>query len=88
MARFIAVHELPAAATQHEVIEAGKAMANAPGKDTRWLRSWVMDHGDRLFSEWEAPHEAAIRQALQRASLFPVEAIYAVTVLDPAWFRQ
>ncbi len=88
MARYIAVHRLPATATQHEVIDAGRAMANAPRQDTRWLRSWVMDQGDRLFSEWEAPEEGAVRAALEKAPLFPVEAIHAVTVLDPAWFRQ
>jgi hypothetical protein len=87
MARFIAVHRLPAVASQDEVIAAGKAVVNALSNDAEWLRSWVVQENDRLFCEWEAPEEGAIRTALKGAEIFPVEAIYPVVAIDPAWFK-
>lgn len=85
MARFI-VHTIPIEATQDEVIAATKAVVNALPKDTEWLMSWTVQEGDRLFCEWDAPKEADIRAALKGAELFPVEAIYPVAAIDPAWF--
>ncbi len=87
MARFIAVQELPAVATQDEVIEAGTALANGPSNGTRWLRSWVVPEDDHLLSEWEARDQDDVRSALGAASLFAVVAVHAVSVIEPAWFR-
>ncbi len=87
MARFIAVQELPAVATQDEVIEAGKALANGRTNGTRWLRSWVVPEDGHLLSEWEARDEGDVRSALGLTPLFAVVAVHAVTVIEPAWFR-
>ena len=87
MARFIAVQELPSAATQDEVIEAGQALANAPTNGTRWLRSWVVPEDNQLLSEWEARDEDDVHSALRSTPLFAVVAVHAVSVIEPAWFR-
>lgn len=86
MARFITVQALPTVATQDEVIEAGRAMANAAQCGARWLRSWISGEEGRILSEWEAPEESLVRTALRRAGLFRVEALYEVGVIEPAWF--
>ncbi len=87
MARFISVQTLPAVASQDEVVEAGKALANGPQGGAQWLRSWLSGEDGRLFSEWEAAEEGRIRSALERAKLFPLEALYPVDIIEPAWFR-
>ena len=87
MTSFIVVHRLPAVATQEEVIAAGRAILAALPSDTRWLRSWVVPEDDRLLCEWEAPDEEAVRASLRETELFPIEAIYPVAAIDPAWFR-
>jgi len=87
MARFIVVHRLPDVAIQEEVIAAGRAVLAALPKDTLWLRGWVVPEDDRLLCEWEAPDEEAVRASLRETELFPVEAIYPVAVIDPAWFK-
>jgi len=88
MARFIVVHKLPAMVTQDELRAEAKAVVNALPDDVEWLRSWVVYEGDRLFCEWEASEEGAIRAALKGTEIFPVEAIHPVEPIDPGWFRS
>ncbi|MCR4405546.1 MAG: DUF4242 domain-containing protein [Anaerolineae bacterium] len=88
MSKFLVIHRLPDVATQDEVIAAGKAIVVASPNGSKWLRSWVLPEDNRLLSEWEAPEEAAIQVALRGMELFPVEAIYLVEAIDPAWFRE
>lgn len=88
MARFIVVHRLPAMMTQDELRKEAKAVVSALPDDVEWLRSWVVYEGDRLFCEWEASEEEAIRAALKATKAFPVEAIHAVEPIDPGWFRS
>jgi len=87
MARFIVVHKLPDVATQDEVIAAGRAVVAASSNGCKWLGCWVVPENDRLLCEWEAPDEEAVRASLRETELFPVEAIYPVAVIDPAWFK-
>jgi hypothetical protein len=87
MTRFMVIHKLPAAATQDEVLAAVRAVVNGFPKDTQWLRCWVAQKGDALFCEWESPEETDLWAVLKKgADLFPVEAVYPVTVIDPDWF--
>jgi hypothetical protein len=88
MAKFIVVHQLPGAATQDEAIAAGKAIVTASPNGSGWLKGWVVPDSNRLLCEWEVPEEDAIRAALGEVDLFPVEAIYPVTAIDPAWFAE
>lgn len=88
MARFIVVHQLPTAATQGEVIAAGRASVATSLSGPRWLKGWVVPDNNHLLCEWEAAEEDAIRTALRGLNLFPVEAIYPVTAIEPAWFAE
>jgi len=88
MARFIVVHKLPAMVTQDQVREEAKAIINALPDDVEWLRSWAVYESDRLFCEWEAPEEGAVRAALKGTKFFPIEAIHPVEPIDPGWFRS
>ena len=88
MARFIVAHRLPAVGTQDEIIELGKATINALPNGTEWLRSWVVHTDGRLFCEWEAPEEESIQAVLKGVEFFPIEVIYPVVAIDPAWFKE
>lgn len=87
MARFIIVHDLPAVATQDEVIAAGKALTTASSNGAKWLRSWVVLDQNQLLCEWEAPEEGAIRASLGEVGLLPIRSIQTVATIDPAWFK-
>jgi len=87
MAKFLVIHKLPDVATQDEVIAAGKALITGLPRDTQWLRSWIASEDGRLLCEWEAPGEGAVQEALKEVELFPVEAIYPVETIEPAWFK-
>lgn len=86
MTRFIVIHRLPGAVTQDEVIAVGQAVTARLSDNARWLNSWLIPDDDRLFCEWEASSEEAIRAALVGVEKFPIEAIYPVERIDPAWF--
>jgi hypothetical protein len=88
MATFIVVHELPAEASQAELLEMGARLANSRGGDVRWRRGWIVPERDCFLSEWEAEEEATVRLLLNAAPLFPVKSIYEVTAVEPAWFRD
>jgi hypothetical protein len=88
MARFIVIHRLPPAANQDEVLATVQAVVNTPSNNCQWLRCWVAQKGDAIFCEWEAAEETDLQAALKKgAELFPVEAVYPVTVIDPDWFK-
>jgi hypothetical protein len=47
----------------------------------------VVHENARLFCEWEAQEKESIQAALKGMELFPVEVIYPVIAIDPAWFK-
>lgn len=88
MTSYIVIHGLPGAATQDEVIAAAQTIMARLSDDARWLNSWLVPDDERLFCEWEASSEEAIRAALKGVELFPVEGIYPAERIDPAWFAE
>ena len=72
MARFMVVHKSPAMVTQDELRKEAKAIVSALPNDVEWLRSWAAYESDRLFCEWEAPEEGALRAALKGTKFFPL----------------
>ena len=87
MARFIAIHSVPAHATQEQVFAGAKRVKASLAPGTDWLNSWGVPEADKLFCEWEAPDVDAIRASLEPVKdLFPIEIIYEVEWIDPQWY--
>ena len=88
MARFIAVHRTPEGGSQEQLTAAAKQILASLAPGAKWLNSWWVE-GDvrKMFCEWEAEDEDAIRASLAPVTdYFPTEAIYLVTWIDPDWF--
>lgn len=88
MARFMVIHRLPAVGTQDEIIDIGKATTIALPNGAEWLKSWVVHADGRLFCEWEALEEESIHTVLKETGFFPIEVVYPVVAIDPAWFKE
>ena len=88
MARFIVIHNVPAQATQSQIVEGARKVAASLASGTEWLNSWILVGGNKLFCEWEAPDAGAIRVSLEPAKdLFPIEAIHEVEWINPQWYK-
>jgi hypothetical protein len=88
MARFIVIHSSPPTATQDQLFEGAKKVLASLGLGTEWMNSWWIPETDKVFCEWEAPNADAIRASLEAVKdLFPIEALYEVQWIDPAWWK-
>lgn len=62
-----------------------EVLANMPG--VIWIRSYVSDSEGKIYCEYDAPDEEAIREHAKRAGL-PVDKISEVALeISPAMFR-
>ena len=90
MARFIVIHNVAAEElSQDRMIALGKQVAARLKPGVEWLNSWYASEPDKLYCEWEAPDEDAIRAALGEAlKVYPIEAIHSVIYVNPAWYGE
>lgn len=74
--------------SQETVFGMFQDMVRSPAPDATWLHSWMSVDASRLFCLWQAANEEAIRQALgpERLQMLPIEAVYEVVDIDPAFF--
>ena len=75
--------------TREEIEVAGRksneVLAGMPG--VVWIRSYVSDAEGKIYCEYDAPDEEAIREHARRAGL-PVDRISEVALeISPAMFR-
>jgi hypothetical protein len=75
--------------TREELDAAGRrsndVIAGMPG--VVWIRSYVSDVDGKIYCEYDAPDEEAIREHARRAGL-PVDSISEVALeISPAMFR-
>jgi hypothetical protein len=88
MARFIAIHNSPPTASQDQLLEGAKKVMASLEQGAEWLNSWWVPETEQLFCEWEAPSADAIQTSLEPVkNLFPIEALYEVQWIDPAWYK-
>jgi hypothetical protein len=61
-------------------------VATNASEGVSWVHSYVSEDKTRTFCVYDGPSPEAIRSVAERNSL-PVDAITAVTVLDPYFYR-
>jgi hypothetical protein len=87
MPRYIVVHRTPSELGQEQLVaDIKKLVAHLP-PGVHWLNSWFSPKEGGLFCEWDAPDADAVQASLAPfESLVPIETIYEVEWIDPAWF--
>jgi hypothetical protein len=90
MARFIVIHNVAAEEiSQDQLVDLAKQVAARLKPGVEWISSWYASEANKLFCEWEAPNEKAIRAALGEAlKVYPIEAVHSVIYIDPAWYAE
>ncbi len=55
--------------------------------NSQWLSSWYAAHSNKLFCEWEAADEAAIRASFtaDELAMAPIVSVDEVAHVDPTW---
>jgi len=90
MARFIVVHNVAVEEmSQDQLVDLAKQVAARLKPGVEWISSWYTSEANKLLCEWEAPDEEAIRVALGEAlKVYPIEIIYSVIYINPAWYKE
>lgn len=90
MARFIVVHNVAVEEmSQDQLVDLAKQVATRLKPGVEWISSWYTPEANKLFCDWEAPHEEAIRAALGEAlKVYPIEVIHSVIYVNPAWYGE
>ncbi len=90
MARFIVVHNVAVEEiSQDRLVDLAKQVAARLEPGVEWISSWYTSEANKLLCEWEAPDEEAIRVALGEAlKVYPIEIIYSVVYINPAWYKE
>ena len=91
MAKFLAIHTLPAPATPEKADPFGRKVKANVTMDAYWVKSWAQlnDEGKivKIFCEWNAKDEEAIRKVMAQIPEFPLDGIYPMMVVDSEDFR-
>ena len=90
MARFFVIHNVAAEElSQDGMVDLAKQVAARLKPGVEWLNSWYASEPDKLYCDWEAHDEDAIRAALGEAlKVYPIEAVHSVIYIDPAWYGE
>ena len=90
MARFIVVHNVAVEEmSQDQLVDLAKQVAARLKPGVEWISSWYTSEANKLLCEWEAPDEEAVRVALgETLKVYPIEIIYSVIYINPAWYRE
>jgi len=91
MAKFLAIHTLPAPVTPEEAAPLGKkAKANATA-DAYWVKSWVQLNEEgkmvKIYCEWNGKDADTVRKVLDKTPELPLDGLYPMVVVDSEDFR-
>jgi len=90
MARFIVIHNVAIEEmSQDQLVDLARQVAARLKPGVEWISSWYTSEANKLFCDWEAPDEKAIRAALGEAlQVYPIEAVHSVIYINPAWYAE
>ena len=92
MAKFLAVHTLPAPATIEEATPLGKAAKKANTNiDAYWVSSWCQLNEEgkiiKILCEWNAIDADLVRNELAKVPELPVDGVYPLMVVSSEDYR-
>jgi hypothetical protein len=89
MPRYLVVHSTAGISDQEEAVAGARRLVRSLPPGTKWLNSWLALQKAKMFCEWEAPDTDTLLTAMEPVTeSTPVEAIYEVACVDPAWYEE
>lgn len=91
MAKFLAVHTLPAAMAVEEAAPIGKATKANANADAYWIGAWLQMNEEgkvtKIFCEWDAKDPESIRRVFAKIPQLPVDGLYPMGKVDAEVYR-
>jgi hypothetical protein len=89
MPRYMVVHSTAGITDQEVAVAGARKLVRSLPPETKWLNSWMALQKAKMFCEWEAPDTDTLLTAMEPVTeSTPVEAIYEVAPVDPAWYEE
>ena len=89
MPRYLVIHSTTGITDQEQAVAAARKLARSLPPETKWVNSWLALERAKMFCEWEAPDTDTLLAAMEPVTgVTPVEAIYEVAHVDPAWYEE
>jgi len=89
MPRYMVVHSTAGITDQEEAVAGARKLVRSLPPETKWINSWMALQKAKMFCEWEAPDTDTLLTAMEPVTAStPVEAIYEVAPVDPAWYEE
>jgi hypothetical protein len=83
------VHSTAGITDQEVAVAGARKLVRSLPPETKWLNSWMALQKAKMFCEWEAPDTDTLLTAMEPVTeSTPVEAIYEVAPVDPAWYEE
>ena len=92
MAKYVAVHTLPKPMTPEEINPLVQELLRYEALDAYWVQAWteMNDEGKalRIFCEWNAKDEDAVKKVFAKVPAFPLDHIRPLAKFDSDSFRM
>lgn len=92
MAKYIAAHTLPQPATPEEINPLVQELLKHESLDAYWVQAWTEMNEEgkalRIFCEWNAKDEDAIKKVFKLVPAFPLDHIRPMAKFDSDTFRM
>ncbi len=92
MPKYIAVHTLPQPTTPEEITPLVRELLRHEALDAYWVQAWAETNEEgkalRIFCEWNAKSEDAVKKVFEKVPAFPVDRIRPLAKFDSDSFRM
>jgi len=91
MRKYVAMHTMPGPVTVEQVTPLVKKLLANEGRDVYWVGAWAQTNEEgkvlKIFCEWNAKDEKAIRAVFAKVPEFPLDSVHPMMKVDSAEFR-
>ncbi len=92
MPKYIAVHTLPQPTTPEEITPLVNELLRHEALDAYWVQAWAETNEEgktlRIFCEWNAKSEEAVRKIFAKVPAFPLDHVRPLAKFDSDSFRM
>ncbi len=92
MPKYIAVHTLPQPSTPEEITPLVNELLRHEALDAYWVQAWAETNEEgkalRIFCEWNAKSEDAVKKVFEKVPAFPLDHIRPLQKFDSDSFRM
>lgn len=89
--KYMAVHTFPGPVTVEQATPLVRKLVQNEGRDAYWVEGWAQTNEEgkvlKVFCEWNAKDEKAIREIFAKVPEFPLDNVHRMAKIDSVDFR-